>query len=339
MSMYWIPQKRGIAMIRVHKAIWGIFLLGALLVFIPSNELIRAEEPEPVPPSVTQESTLPYTEAAILGVIEGLTEYLPVSSTGHLILADYFMDQSDQKTDTVSVDDGKVARNAYLIIIQAGGILAVLLIYWKKIISILMGLIGRNPQGLALGLKILIAFVPAALLGPLLNDLIEATLFNPVPVCIALVLGAVVMIVVERYRPSLGADDFPSVTIETLSFRSALFIGAMQCVAMWPGMSRSMITIVGGYLVGLRAKAAAEFSFLLGLVTLSAASCYSLLKSGDVLIEQIQIGPALIGILVATVVAFLAVKWFIGYLTRHGMFVFAIYRLILAIAILWLCRA
>ena len=286
----------------------------------------------------TPQNALSYSQSTILGVIEGLTEYLPVSSTGHLILTDYFFDQSPNNIEDASeIDASREARNAYLIVIQGGAILAVLLIYWKKILGILMGLVGRNPQGLALGLKILVAFIPAAVLGPFLNDVIEAKLFNPMSVCIALVVGAVVMIVVERHRSSADAVD-PG-TLDYLSYRSALLIGAMQCLAMWPGMSRSMVTIIGGYLAGLSAKAAAEFSFLLGLVTLSAASCYSLLKSGNVLMEQLRLGPALLGILVATVVAFLAVKWFVGFLTRYGMSVFAFYRLILAVAILWLCYA
>ena len=326
-----------------HHRIFGSIIIFGLMFMSVLAQSASAPETSDDPSESTPQNALTYSQSAVLGVIEGLTEYLPVSSTGHLILADYFFDRSsDVTSNPAELDTSRAARNAYLIVIQGGAILAVLLIYWKKVLGILMGLLGRNPQGLALGLKVLVAFIPAALVGPFLNDLIEAKLFNPVSVCIALVLGAVVMIVVEKRRTprdsSTDGHTTPShKTMEDLSYREALMIGVAQCFAMWPGMSRSMVTIVGGYLAGLEARAAAEFSFLLGLVTLSAASCYSLLKSGSAIVEQINMGPALFGILVATVVAFLAVKWFVGFLTRHGMLVFAIYRLILAAAILWLC--
>jgi undecaprenyl-diphosphatase len=322
-----------------------VLITGGLLLLILSLSCAEVAPDAQIDKKIEEESrnNLSYAEAAVLGVVEGLTEYLPVSSTGHLILTDHFLDKAAGVESTAKTDDNKIARNAYLVVIQGGAILAVFLIYWEKILSILMGLSGRNPRGLALGLKILVAFVPAALVGPFLDDLIEEKLFNSTAVCVALVLGALVMIGVEWRRSQLKKNfpdeksaELPLKQMEDLSYRASLFIGVMQCFAMWPGMSRSMVTIVGGYLSGLEAKAAAEFSFMLGLLTLSAASCYSLLRSWDVIAEQIEFGPALFGILVATIVAFLAVKWFVGFLTKHGMIGFAVYRLILATVILWL---
>ena len=297
---------------------------------------------------ITKSEGLSYWESTVLGVVEGLTEYLPVSSTGHLILADHWMDagREDTALGELEVSRAKQARNAYLVVIQGGAILAVVLLYWRKLWSILMGLFGRDKAGLQLGLKVLVAFIPAAMLGPLLNDWIETRLFNPSAVATALFIGAFIMFWVEWRRKKTqqtaleDAQSLPAVEhdMADMNYKGALFIGVMQCFAMWPGMSRSMMTIVGGYLTGLSAKAAAEFSFLLGLLTLSAASAYSLLKSWDVMVETLNPGPALLGVFVATIVAFLAVKWFVHYLTRHGLFVFAVYRLFLAVLVLWFLK-
>jgi len=283
-----------------------------------------------------------YSESFVLGVVEGLTEYLPISSTGHLILTNHLFDLFRDE-DTANAEKLSEARNAYLIVIQGGAILAVLLIYWQKIWTILLGLMGRNPAGLSLGLKVGVAFLPAAVLGPLLNDWIESKLFNPMMVSVALALGAVAMVIMERrYRSVLkrmeseGGEQSLITDISALSYKSSLFIGLMQCIAMWPGMSRSMVTIVGGYLSNLEAKAAAEFSFMLGLVTLSAASAYSLLGSWDAITTHLEWGPMICGFVVATIVAFLAVKWFVGFLSHHGLYLFAYYRLLLAALILWM---
>lgn len=337
---------------------------GSWLIAIAGSSLaLSAQDSDDVSDIVEANSTLPakedanpgtnsqglsYWESTVLGIVEGLTEYLPVSSTGHLILADHWMDAGRKGTEpgAFELSRAKEARNAYLVVIQGGAILAVVLLYWRKLWSILMGLLGRDKEGLQLGLKVLVAFIPAAMLGPLLDDWIESRLFNPTAVATALFLGAIIMFWVEwrRKKAQQVASEKTKIPLACehdmaeMSYKGALFIGVMQCFAMWPGMSRSMMTIVGGYLAGLSAKAAAEFSFLLGLLTLSAASAYSLLKSWDVMVETLNPGPALVGVLVATVVAFLAVKWFVHYLTRHGLFVFAVYRLFLAALVLWFLR-
>ncbi|MFT5423358.1 MAG: undecaprenyl-diphosphatase [Phycisphaerales bacterium] len=283
-------------------------------------------------------------DAVILGLVEGITEYLPVSSTGHLILASGFLGLNENA-------EMKSAVDAFNIVIQGGAILAVLGLYWPRVVQMLRGLVGKDSAGLRLAINILIAFVPAAVLGVLLNDWIEARLFNATGVLTALALGGVFMIALDRAKiaPMRKADaradageDVPDHErghdIDQLTPIKALMIGLMQCVAMWPGTSRSMMTIVGGVLVGLRPRQAAEFSFLLGLPTLGGACVYSLAKnlkhSHDAgtpnMFEVIGVVPILVGLAVATVSAAVAVRWLVGFLNTHGLAGFGVYRLVLA---------
>lgn len=280
---------------------------------------------------------LTYVQAIILGIVEGITEYLPISSTGHLILTSalFGLDAPPER---------KLAVDTFLIVIQGGAILAVLGLYWPRIVQMLRGLIGKDRNGLMLFRSIVIAFLPAAVIGLLLEDVIEEKLFNPVAVIGALAVGGVVMIVIGRWQKKFfheqtDADPDPEnaheyVDIEHLTWKRALIIGLLQCVAMWPGTSRSMMTIVGGMLVGLKPKQAAEFSFLLALPTLGGACAYKLFKdfTGDApsMVSQLGISPMIVGIVVATVAAALAVKWLVSYLSTHGLAVFGWYRLVLA---------
>jgi len=286
---------------------------------------------------------LGYREALILGVVEGITEYLPISSTGHLILTNHLLGLTEQDEKPANMVEGQPesdaeeaytladAVNAYTIIIQGGAILAVLLLYWKRLWSILMGILGRDPQGLKLGLLILTAFLPAAIIGPFLDAPIESHLFGPGPVAFALAAGSLLMFWTDRRNRKMKTTHrLSDPPIESLSFRQALFIGLLQCVAMWPGTSRSMMTLVGGMLMGLSPRRAAEFSFLLGLLTLSAASAYKIVLEGPKLLTMVDTGPVVFGIFVSFVSALLAVRWLISYLTRHGLSLFAIYRLLLA---------
>ncbi|MGZ0708593.1 undecaprenyl-diphosphate phosphatase [Coraliomargarita sp. W4R53] len=297
--------------------------------------------------------SLSYTDAVILGIVEGITEYLPVSSTGHLILTNAMLGldantpMRDSNGDLILVQDDGVAGTrpytigeaayAYVIVIQAGAIAAVILLYWQTIFKILMGCLGKDPQGRKLAINLVCAFIPAAVIGLLLNDWIEATLGDNVrAVAGALVVGAVVMLIVEKWRKhgkknAITPDDGPS--IHELSIRQSVMIGLFQCLAMWPGTSRSMATIVGGYLAGLSPKHAAEFSFLLGLITLSAASGYKIVSDGANMVSALDIGPVLIGCLVAFASSALAVKWLVTYLSKHGLALFAWYRIALAIAV------
>lgn len=273
-------------------------------------------------------------QAVILGVVEGITEYLPISSTGHLIITSSLLglDETPQQKEAV---------DAFNIIIQGGAILAVLGLYWQRVRQMILGIFGRDAVGLRLMRNLLIAFLPAVVLGLLLDEVIERLLFRPLPVILALALGGVLMILLtpwqrkhfheaESGESALGHNY---VDMENLTWGRALIIGLLQCVAMWPGTSRSMMTIVGGMVMGLRPRQAAEFSFLLGLPTLGGACVYKLAKNitgdGANLFDTLGVAPAIVGILVATLSAAIAIKWLVGYLSRHGVAVFGWYRIAL----------
>jgi len=272
-------------------------------------------------------------QAALLGLVEGITEYLPVSSTGHLILTSSLLGLDDEPRIKRAVD-------AFNIVIQAGAILAVLGLYRNRVVQMILGLLGRDPAGRRLAINIIIAFIPAAVLGVMLDDIISARLFSPVPVLAALALGGAWMIRIDRWRSrKYGREHTEQFgrTIEQITPRQALGIGLFQVVAMWPGTSRSMMTIAGGTLLGLRPRDAAEFSFLLGLPTLGGACVY---KLGKNLLEARETGEpnlfdilgwdnVLIGMAVATVSAALAVRWLVAFLNRHGLAPFGWYRLAL----------
>ncbi|MFQ3225475.1 MAG: undecaprenyl-diphosphatase [Lentimonas sp.] len=313
--------------------------------------------------TVTEQNDMPktaglsYSDAVILGLVEGLTEYLPVSSTGHLIIAnallgldgDTPMANKDGAPILVEGDDGSMraytigdAAYAYVIVIQAGAIVAVVLLYWRTILTLIMGCLGKDRNGLKLAINLIVAFIPAAVLGLLLNDLIESALGNNTfAVAGALIVGAFVMLGVERWRHhgkkgAIPIEDGPGLTELTLG--KSVMIGFCQCFAMWPGTSRSMATIVGGYIAGLSPAHAAEFSFLLGLITLTAASAYKFVSDGSEMLAALNIGPVLVGCIVAFISAALAVKWLVGYLSKHGLALFAWYRIALAIAIFAMMR-
>jgi undecaprenyl-diphosphatase len=263
-------------------------------------------------------------EAALLGLVEGLTEFIPVSSTGHLILASWLLGRT-----------GDPGLAAYEIVIQSGAILAVLGLYRERFVQMLRGLAGRDPAGRRLLVNLVVGVVPALLLGVLLKGPIDRWLFFPRPVALALAVGGIVMLACEPLRRRRAVDG---VGLDDLTWRQALGVGLVQCVAMWPGTSRSLATILGGLGVGLRPPAAAEFSFLLALPTLLAATAYSLVKDGALIAASVAPSSALLGIVVAMVSAALAVKGFVHWLGHHGLAPFAVYRILLALAVLFLLR-
>lgn len=293
----------------------------------------------------TPAAELSVTDALVLGVVEGVTEFLPVSSTGHLIIANHFLGlEAEQpllsadgrplyyRAPSAKYPQGvpltiKQAADTYVVVIQFGAIAAVGLLYWAQLIAMLRGLLGRDPAGRRLLINVLIAFVPAAGLGFLLHDWIDAHLFSIPAVIVALVAGAGLMFYAEswrRKRAHLAASP------AELTPKQAAGIGALQCLALWPGTSRSMTTIVGGYFAGLDPRRAAEFSFLLGFVTLTAATVYKSYKGGASMIQVFGWSNVLLGAAVAAITAALSVRFLVGWLTRHGLAAFAWYRLALA---------
>jgi undecaprenyl-diphosphatase len=250
-------------------------------------------------------------QALILGLVEGITEYLPVSSTGHLLVAQ----------DLLGIERN-AAANAYAIAIQGGAIVAVLGIYRQRVAGMIGGLMGRDAGGLNLAMCILAAFVPAAVLGVLFDDVIEEKLFGVKPVIAAWVVGGVLILALTRWveKRREGLD------LAHLSWRAAILIGLIQALAMWPGMSRSLVTILGGLAVGLSMAAAVEFAFLLGVLTLTAAAAFTAVKSGDGMVASYGWPALLTGFLAAWISAALAVKWMVAWLNRHGLGLFAWWR-------------
>lgn len=308
------------------------------------SSLSAADAPKDAP-TPTPAAELSVTDALVLGVVEGVTEFLPVSSTGHLIIANHFLgleaEQPLHRADgqplyyrapSAKYPQGvpltiKQAADTYAVVIQFGAIAAVGLLYWTQLIAMLRGLLGRDPAGRRLLINVLIAFVPAAGLGFLLHDWIDAHLFSIPAVIVALVAGAGLMFYAEswrRKRAHLAASP------AELTPKQAAGIGALQCLALWPGTSRSMTTIVGGYFAGLDPRRAAEFSFLLGFVTLTAATVYKSYKGGAAMIQVFGWSNVLLGAAVAAITAAFSVRFLVGWLTRHGLAAFAWYRLALA---------
>ncbi|HTO01496.1 MAG TPA: undecaprenyl-diphosphate phosphatase [Microthrixaceae bacterium] len=272
------------------------------------------------------ETAMTAWKAALLGIIEGLTEYLPISSTGHLLVASDLLGLGTTDADIK-------AANTYAIAIQFGAILAVAGLFWKRFRDMLLGLVGKSDEGRHLLLILIVAFAPAAVLGFLFDDKIEEVLFSSWPIIGAWVVGGILILALERSgriprrdeAVEAGRDRLLEITV-----RQAAIIGLIQCLAMWPGTSRSLAAILGALLVGVSMGAAVEFSFLLGFVTLSAASGYSLLSDGGALIDQFGIVNPLIGLLFAFVSAVIAIKWMIGYLQNHSLAVFGWYRIVAA---------
>jgi undecaprenyl-diphosphatase len=256
--------------------------------------------------------------ALVLGVVEGLTEYLPVSSTAHLILA-------QRALGIVASEEA----NAFAICVQLGAIAAVLGVFFARVRSMALGVLGRDPAGRSLAINVVLGFLPAAVLGKLFDKAIERRLFGLYPVVAAWFVGGVVILVLHATK----RDRRPGRAITTLTARDALVIGLAQCLAMWPGTSRSLATLVAGLLVGLSVEAALEYSFLLGLVTLSAATGYKLLKSGPVMLHAYGPVSLAVGFLAAAVSALIAVRWMLSYLRGHGLQVFGIYRVLLALTV------
>ena len=262
----------------------------------------------------------------ILGVVEGLTEYLPVSSTGHLILA----------TELLGFDADKWAL--FNVAIQPGAILAIVVLYWRTFRDVLVGLFRRDKTALRFTRNLLIAFAPAVVLGLALGDIIDALLENAVVVAWALIIGGVAIIVIEKLvKVAPGPEvERPELMVAGVSLRQSIMIGLVQCIAIIPGVSRSGATIMGAVALGIDRKTAADFSFFLAIPTLAGATALQLFRH-HAQIQPGMIGNILIGALVSFVVAVVVVKLFVAFVQRHGFTPFGWYRIIAgSAALVWL---
>ncbi|WFB34849.1 undecaprenyl-diphosphate phosphatase [Kiritimatiellota bacterium B12222] len=271
-------------------------------------------------PSVAADQ-MTMTEAVVLGVVEGVTEYLPVSSTGHLILASQAMGMGADPTYRKSV-------NAYLVVIQLGAILAVMTVYGEYIKKMFLGLLNKNAEGKKLVCNLLIAFLPAAVAGLLLDEFISKVLYGLWYVVGAWLLGGLALL---KWNGEEKENATECARLEELSLKKSFVIGSMQVIAMWPGVSRSLVTIIGGRWVGLSLRDSVVFSFLLGMITLTAATFYKLLQSGTEMVDSLGLKTILIGIVIAYFSAWIAVKTMVAYLKKHGLGLFGIYRIALAL--------
>ena len=289
---------------------------------------LQADEPVVGKLPDATKPTLSLFQAVILGFVEGATEYLPVSSTGHLLIVEHLLEMDG---DIRKVE----AARSLAICIQIGAILAVVVLYTGRIRQILTGILGRDSEGLRLLINLVIAFLPAAVIGLLFNTWIKDHLFGILPVAAALLLGGAI-ILFQTLGKSMS-DPESGKEISELSWRDSLLVGGLQCLAFWPGFSRSLATILGCRFVGLRMMAAVEFSFLLGLVTLSAATGYEGLKNGRQMIDAYGIVTPLVALVTAFVAAVVSVRFMVGALGRFGLMPFGFYRIGLGLVCLfWL---
>jgi undecaprenyl-diphosphatase len=264
---------------------------------------------------------LHYLTVILLGIVEGLTEFLPVSSTGHLILA----------SELLGYDAATWAM--FNVIIQLGAILAVVVLYWRTFWAVAMGLVRREPVSWRFLRNLLIAFIPSAVIGLALHDYIEMLLGAPQVVAWALMIGGVAILIIEQ-----AVKDQRFHGIADIPVARVLGIGFIQCIAMIPGVSRSGATIMGALTLGVERRTAAEFSFFLAIPTMLGATVLELLKKGD----QITSGTVgwssiALGFVVSFIVALLVIRWFVGLVSKHGFAPFAWYRIVAgAAALIWL---
>ncbi|MGB8855955.1 MAG: undecaprenyl-diphosphate phosphatase [Burkholderiales bacterium] len=254
-------------------------------------------------------------KAFILGIVEGATEFLPVSSTGHLVIASQLMGMKDERTDL------------FLIVIQFAAILAVCWEYRARIFKALKGIL-RDEQSSNLSRNILVAFLPLAVLGLLFGSKLKNLLFAPVPIAIAFIVGGLVILWAERREHTITVNE-----VDDMTWKDALKIGIAQAFALIPGTSRSGATIIGGLLFGLSRKAAAEFTFFLAVPTLGAATFYDLYKHRD-LLNTNDIGMWAVGLIASFASAFLVVRGLIRYVSKHDFTIFAWYRIAFGIIVL-----
>ncbi len=270
-----------------------------------------------------EEAAVSKAQAATLGVVQGIMEFLPVSSTGHMILV------NECCFKTSGHDHVQKSLEDYMVCIQLGTILTLLLFYRRDVIRILKGwFLGKDKIGFQLGLNVGVAFIPAGLLGFLLDGFIQTHFYNKTFIALSLFIGGAIILWLERFRakhPGHIEDVY------NLSLRSAIIIGLFQMIALWPGFSRSLATIMGGIIVGLTLIQAIKFSFLLGLLTSFVATVYKLLKHGSDIFQTIPMDTYLLGIVLAFIVGISTIALFLRFLQKNGLKIFGYYRLLIGV--------
>ncbi|MBX7071364.1 MAG: undecaprenyl-diphosphate phosphatase [Microthrixaceae bacterium] len=290
-------------------------VLLALIGTVVVAPLVAGAAPTPTEPR-PDAVPLSTVDAVILGAVEGITEYLPVSSTGHLLVTERLLD--------IGTGDDKAATDSYTVVIQLGAIVAVLGIFWQRFMSMAGGLVGRDEDGRNSLIAVVVAFIPAGIIGKLFGDSVKEHLLSPTPVAITWIVGGLIILlfVAQQSRLTTRIES-----VSEIGVRNAAIIGVAQTLALIPGTSRSFVTILAAMLLGVNMATAVEFSFLLGFVTLSAATALELVQNGDTLVDTFGVVSPLVGIAVAAVTAFLSVKFMIDWLNKRGLAVFGWYRL------------
>ena len=258
-------------------------------------------------------------KAFIMGIVEGLTEFLPISSTGHLILAGSLLDFTGENVKVFSIA------------IQAGAMLSVVWVYRQRIFEVLCGMFAREKER-RFAINVIIAFVPAAVLGLLFAKKIQAFLFYPIPVAAAFIIGGLIILFVERRNENRSGGSRVE-SVDDMTYMDALKVGIAQAFALIPGTSRSGATIIGGMLFGLSRKVATEFSFFLAMPTLFGASIYSIYKERDLLVAS-DIPLFTVGTVSSFIFAFLCVRWLLRFISSHNFIPFAWYRIAFGILVL-----
>ena len=305
---------------RVRTVVAGLAcVVFALLAWAPAA---RAADTA----STSAKQTLSAADAIVLGVVEGVTEYLPISSTGHLLVTARILDLPTK-------GDAGDAIKSYEIAIQFGAILAVLVLYRRRLMTMVEGLFGRDAEGRRVLIAVAIAFVPAAIVGVIAEKVIKDLLFGVWPVVVAWIVGGVAVIALSRSGRLTPKDGR---TLGVITTRDAMIIGGAQVLALWPGTSRSLVTIVAALLLGVSMGAAVEFSFLLGFVTLTAATGYETLSSGKTMVDNLGLAVPLLGLVVAFAAAVVSIKWMVTYLSRHDLSIFGWYRIGVALIVIGL---
>ena len=255
----------------------------------------------------------------LLGIVEGLTEFIPVSSTGHLVLAAELLGFESE------------AAGTFEIVIQLGAILAVIVLYWRRFFDVGMGLTRGDSGALLFTRNVFLGFLPSMVIGFVVYDYVKAMLESPILVAVALIVGGFAILAIERLVKRPRFDS-----VEAMSWKAALGVGLIQCLSMIPGVSRSGATIIGALSLGVERRTAAEYSFFLAVPTMLAASSYDLLRSGADLGEGAW-GTIAVGFVVSFIVALVVIKWFIAIVSRIGFAPFAWYRIVVgSLALVWL---